>query len=398
MSVKSGLGFSTTGTLFGKYFFKYMNTALNAKKNNVKMAWTNVPSPLELFFANDVIPLQPELLSGVLSAMESKTQKILTEAEKYISRDCCSFQRHIIGNYFLKGFPRNPDMIVSTIPNSCDAQGKSFDLLNYYEKKPILYLDFGAEENEEGIEYVKNQLLKAADFIGKHSHYEEFNVDKFKEMVKLSNRCVDLYREICNLRATVKPPPGSSSEGFLLDLFNFTFKGGNFLDGIAYHEEVLKEIKKRIEKGEGFVDNDAPRIMWLFLPPLYNLQLFGEIFEQNNATIVFNELYMTSSHKIENHDLFEGLAKKYVRNIFNGSIEKRIKMNLEAAKKYKIDAAIHYSIWGCRQSTSGAPSIQQAFQDEGIPFLILDGDCVDPTQCSAGQVKTRLEAFLEMLR
>ncbi len=398
MAIKLPEGSLKSTEMMGTLFFKYMDSALNAKRNNTKMAWTNIPTPLELFFANDVIPLQPELISGILSAMEAQTQKVLTEAEKYISRDCCSFQRHVIGNYFLKGFPRDPDMIVSTIPNSCDAQGKSFELLNYYEKKPIIYLDFGAEEDKEGIQYVKNQLLNVADFIGKNSNYEEFNEEKFKEMVRLSNKCVDSYIEICNLRSSTNPPPMNSADGFGLDIFNFTNKGGNFNDCILFHEAILKELKERVARGEGIVDEDAIRIMWMFLPPLYNMQLFGDIFEQNNAVIVFNELFMISSHKIENHDLFEGLAKKHIRNIFNGSIEKRVKMDLEAAKKYKIDAAVHFSIWGCRQSTSGAPSIQQAFQDEDIPLLILDGDCVDPTTCSPEQVKTRIEAFLEMLR
>lgn len=378
--------------------FKYIDSALQAKEKGLKVAWTNVPTPLELFFANDIIPLQPEFISGALALLQADTQKILTSAEKYVSMDCCSFQRHVIGNYFLGGFPKNPDMIVSTIPNSCDAQGKSLELLNYYEKKPIIFLDFGAEEDEDGIEYVKAQLLRVADFIGRHSNDGEFNRERLKEMVKLSNLITDLYKEIYELRATTTPPPINSFDGFLIDFITFSNRVGNFDECISLYKNILKEIKERIGKGEGIVEDDALRIMWLFLPPLHNMGLFKEIFEENNATIVFNELFMANCHKIEGKDIFEGLSSKYMRNILNGSIEKRTQMNLEAAKKYNIDAVIHYSIWGCRQSTSGAPSIQRAFQDEDIPFLILDGDCVDPTQCSISQVKTRLEAFLEMIR
>ncbi|NVM53460.1 MAG: 2-hydroxyacyl-CoA dehydratase [Candidatus Helarchaeota archaeon] len=385
-------------SMFEMLTFQYFDTIVKAKEKGLKVAWTNVPTPLELFFANDVIPLEPELISAGLAVLQVDTQKILTESEKYISKDCCSFQRHVIGNYFLGGFPKNPDMIVSTNYNSCDAQGKVFELLNYYEKKPMIYIDFGAEENEDGIEYVKAQLLHAADFIGYHSKYEEFNEENLKEMIKLSNQSTDLYRDIYELRAGAKPPPTNSYDGFIIDVINMTNKCGNFNDCISLQKKILKEIKERTAKGEGVVDDDALRIMWFALPPLYNLGLFEEMFEQNNATVVYNELFLSGCDRIEGNDLFEGLAKKYTRNLLNDSIEKRIKMDLEAAKKYKIDAAIHYSLWGCRPLTSGAPSVQRAFQDEDIPFLILDGDPIDPSQCSEGQIKTRLEAFLEMIR
>ncbi|MFX0136874.1 MAG: 2-hydroxyacyl-CoA dehydratase subunit D [Candidatus Hodarchaeota archaeon] len=385
-------------TMFETLMFKHLDSAIQAEEKGVKLAWTNVPTPLELFFANDVIPLQPELLSAGLALLQANTQKILTESEKYISKDCCSLQRHLIGNYILGGFPKNPDMIVATNFNSCDSQGKIFELLNYYEKKPIIFIDFGAEENEDGIEYIKTQLLHAADFIGYHSKYEEFNEENLKEIIKLSNQSTDLHNEINDLRARSKPPPINSYDGFLIDVINLTNKCGNFYDCISLHKKILKKIKERVAKGEGVVNDDALRIMWLNLPPLYNMGLFGELFEQNNATIVYNEIFLANSYKIEGKDIFEGLAKKYMKNLLNGSIEKRVQMNLEAAKKYKIDAAIHYSTWGCRPLISSAPSVQRAFQDEDIPFLILDGGCVDPTQSSSEQIKTRLEAFLEMIR
>ena len=192
--------------LFEPLFFQFLESAINAKQKGLKLAWTNFPTPLELFFANDVIPMQPELLSAGLAILQAKTDKILTEGEKYVSRDTCSFQRHVVGNYFLGGFPKDPDMILTTNFNSCDAQGKVFGLLNYWEKKPIMYIDFGVEENEDGIEYLKAQLRSAADFIGHHSKYEEFQEEKLKGINILSNQCTDLYNEIYELRAATPAP------------------------------------------------------------------------------------------------------------------------------------------------------------------------------------------------
>jgi benzoyl-CoA reductase/2-hydroxyglutaryl-CoA dehydratase subunit BcrC/BadD/HgdB len=41
------------------------------------------------------------------------------------------------------------------------------------------------------------------------------------------------------------------------------------------------------------------------------------------------------------------------------------------------------------------PGVREALKREGIPFLLLEGDC---TLRSIGQHKTRIEAFIEMMR
>jgi benzoyl-CoA reductase/2-hydroxyglutaryl-CoA dehydratase subunit BcrC/BadD/HgdB len=41
--------------------------------------------------------------------------------------------------------------------------------------------------------------------------------------------------------------------------------------------------------------------------------------------------------------------------------------------------------------------LKQAMKEKNIPMLILDGDCMDRRNCHDGQLKTRLEAFLEIL-
>jgi benzoyl-CoA reductase/2-hydroxyglutaryl-CoA dehydratase subunit BcrC/BadD/HgdB len=42
--------------------------------------------------------------------------------------------------------------------------------------------------------------------------------------------------------------------------------------------------------------------------------------------------------------------------------------------------------------------LKQAMKEKNIPMLILDGDCMDRRNCHDGQLKTRLEAFLEILK
>ena len=101
----------------------------------------------------------------------------------------------------------------------------------------------------------------------------------------------------------------------------------------------------------------------------------------------------------EGKDPIDALAKKYLSCVYNGNIEKRVQKNIDAAKKYEVDAAIAYLQCGCRQSTANATALKDAFKGElGTPTLLLDGDCVDERNYASGQVRTRVEAFIEMLK
>jgi len=84
-------------------------------------------------------------------------------------------------------------------------------------------------------------------------------------------------------------------------------------------------------------------------------------------------------------------------NPLRGSGENRIKAMKNLAESYNIDGVIMFSHWGCRQSNGLSRMIKDSFNKQGIPVLVLEGDCVDINNCPAGQIKTRDEGFAEIL-
>ena len=93
----------------------------------------------------------------------------------------------------------------------------------------------------------------------------------------------------------------------------------------------------------------------------------------------------------------KSLAEKLVFNIEAGSVQERGEFLINLARELNVSGAIHFSHWGCRQSSGGAGYLKSVFSQEKIPFLELTGDCVDHNSESAGQLKTRVSAFLEIL-
>jgi benzoyl-CoA reductase/2-hydroxyglutaryl-CoA dehydratase subunit BcrC/BadD/HgdB len=77
-----------------------------------------------------------------------------------------------------------------------------------------------------------------------------------------------------------------------------------------------------------------------------------------------------------------------------GSPKKRTDHINSLVRNYRVDGIINFAHWGCRTS-SGAISVLKEHID--APLLSVDTDLVDSESASEGQVKTRVEGFMEML-
>jgi benzoyl-CoA reductase/2-hydroxyglutaryl-CoA dehydratase subunit BcrC/BadD/HgdB len=78
-------------------------------------------------------------------------------------------------------------------------------------------------------------------------------------------------------------------------------------------------------------------------------------------------------------------------------VEHRIGYLQELARSYRVDGAINPCHWGCRQGTGARGLIQEGLREIGVPVLNLEVDCVDERNFSEGQLRTRLQAFIETL-
>ena len=68
---------------------------------------------------------------------------------------------------------------------------------------------------------------------------------------------------------------------------------------------------------------------------------------------------------------------------------------VERAKACNVRGVIGHTVKFCDPYLARMPAVRDALKKEGLSFLFLEGDC---TMGSIGQHKTRIEAFIEMLR
>ena len=103
-------------------------------------------------------------------------------------------------------------------------------------------------------------------------------------------------------------------------------------------------------------------------------------------------------YRADPEDPYLAMAQRLVFSSFNGPVTRRIDRGIEAARQLNADGVVWFCHWGCKHTLGGAQLAKERFEAAGIPCLVLDGDGCDRSHGGEGQMATRMEAFVEMLK
>ena len=162
-------------------------------------------------------------------------------------------------------------------------------------------------------------------------------------------------------------------------------------------QEFLDLIRFMIRDIENYPKFEGKKILWIHLLPFYQETLQSYFNSSRKYQIIASDIIIDSMEEMDETKPFHALAKKIIRNLYNGSYSHKAQMVGELADTLHPDAVIQFCHWGCKQSSGGSVLLKDKLKDMSIPMLILDGDGIDRRNSHDGQIRTRLEAFLEML-
>lgn len=389
------------GSTFSSLSDKYLNiftieSLKNAySDNNYPIGYGSLFLPYEMFHALGITPFLPEVMAGFTAGLGLAAQTLKESSSNWYSQDLCTFHRSASGAVELDVFPK-PDFVITT-NLACDAAQKSFYIhsVKYNIEKNFYLIDVPYEYSKESISYLAGQIKNICMDISSKSGMK-LDTSKFKEVISLSNEFRKWAIKVNNLRKTLTNyPPYYNGLNFILPFHGLA----GTREAVILYTQMYKELKKYLDKEEKEKSgkNKSPkRILWLHLKPYYKNEIFDTL-ERGNCRVVFEEINYTYWPELDCKKPFESLAKKMLSHFLAGRIDNRINVILKAARDYKVDGAILFSHWGCRQSNGGARIIKDSLNKLNIPTLVLDGDCVDQNNSSQGQLKTRLQGFVEIL-
>ncbi|WP_410506263.1 2-hydroxyacyl-CoA dehydratase subunit D [Haloimpatiens sp. FM7315] len=362
---------------------KYILEALNSHSN---YGFVNLFSPSEILHALNVPPLFVEGFSSFLCGLQCEDVFIDASENSGISETLCSYHKAFIGSIETGVLPKPKFAITSS--TLCDANINTFRYASSKYQIPLYIIDIPYSYNKDSELYVVEQLKELIDMLENTLH-KKLDYNNLRQILLNENQSKCLFKKYLKESKYKYFPSSLTIEMYKLFASHVSIGRPETL---RFYELLAKDIKNsKASKATG------KRFLWIHTLPFYNKHLtkyfnFNEDYQLLSCDLNFD--YM------ENLDLdhpLNALAKKMILNNFNGSYERKIEEILKLYKETNADAVINFCQWGCKQSNSGVSMLNKELSRRNIPFISIDGDGIDRRKSSCGQVKTRVEAFLEIL-
>jgi benzoyl-CoA reductase/2-hydroxyglutaryl-CoA dehydratase subunit BcrC/BadD/HgdB len=345
------------------------------------------------------VPEELTLAAGAIQVGLCAGAEIGKEAaEKILPRNTCALIKSFVGFKLARLCPfiESCDLVVGE--TTCDGKKKAYEIFADYA--PVYVMEIPQMKQACDRDLWKAEILRFKGEIERITG-NSITAAKLKEAIKLVNaRRAELQR-LNRLRAAT-PVPISGRDVLLINQISFYDDPVRFTAKIG---ELADELEERIKAGQGVAPADTPRLMLSGCPMAVPNWKLPFVVESAGAVIVGEESCIgtrnirdrvdESGETVE--DMLEAIADRYLRidcACFTPNPE-RLEHIVEMAQDLKADGVIHYGLSFCQPYAIEAFKVEQALQDAGIPMLSIE---TDYSMEDVEQLKTRVEAFIEMVR
>jgi benzoyl-CoA reductase/2-hydroxyglutaryl-CoA dehydratase subunit BcrC/BadD/HgdB len=331
------------------------------------------------------------LCSGADFAME--------DVEKLLPRNTCALIKSSFGFKLGKVCPylESADMIVGE--NTCDGKKKAYETLNHLVKN-LYIMDLPQVKSVNGKAQLKTEYQRFKEAVEKLTDVP-ITPSSLKQAVQTVNAKRAAVHRLSSLRKA-NPAPISGLDALLANQVFFYDNPARFTESV---NKICDELEKRIEKKIGAFSEKTPRILVSGCPQAVPNWKLPMIVETAGAVIVGEEscvgergtrnLTDDSGNTVE--ELMEAIADRYFQvdcAIFTPNPE-RLDHIEQMVAEYKADGVIHYGLQFCQPYLMESIPVEKALEEKNIPCLRIE---TDYSMEDVGQLKTRVEAFIEQLR
>jgi benzoyl-CoA reductase/2-hydroxyglutaryl-CoA dehydratase subunit BcrC/BadD/HgdB len=331
------------------------------------------------------------LCSGADFAME--------EVEKLLPRNTCALIKSTFGFKLGKVCPylEAADMIVGE--NTCDGKKKAYESLNDIVSN-LHVMDIPQMKTDQGRSLLKAEYYRFKEAV---ENLAGVKVDAagLKKSIEIVNNKRKAIHRLCSLRKA-DPAPISGLDALLANQVFFYDNPVRFTESV---NKICDELESRIEKKTGAFPEGAPRILMSGCPMAVPNWKLPWIIETTGAVIVGEESCvgergsrnLTDDYGSTVEELMEAIVDRYFNidcAIFTPNPD-RLNHIIQMNKEYRADGVIHFGLQFCQPYLMEAIPIEKELESKNIPVLRIE---TDYSMEDVGQLKTRVEAFVEMLK
>lgn len=348
-----------------------------------------------VFVPEEIVLAANATLVGLCSGADFATE----EVERLLPRNTCPLIKSSFGFKLGRVCPylESADMVVGE--NTCDGKKKAYETLGGLVEN-LHVMDLPQVKSVEG-----RALLKAEYDRFRAAAEKLTGVPVTAETLKKAIRTVNAKRAAIHRLSSLRkadPAPISGLDALLANQVFFYDNPARFTDSV---NGICDELERRIAEKKGAFPEKTPRILLSGCPQAVPNWKLPFLVETSGAVIVGEEscvgergtrnLTDDSGETVE--EMMEAIVDRYFRvdcAIFTPNPD-RLGHIREMAAACGADGVIHYGLQFCQPYLMESIPVETALEKEGIPTLRIE---TDYGMEDAGQLKTRIQAFIEQLR
>jgi benzoyl-CoA reductase subunit C len=370
------------------YYREYGSRAKELRAGGKKIiGYLTALGPVEIMTAAGVMPFR----------LKGNVSEAITKGDAYMETIVCPFIRNVF-DAVLKGKYDFLDGLV--LPHQCDSIDRTTDVWSDNLKLPYFhFLNVPHVTDGPSVEFMKD-ILRI--FIGTLEKFtgKKVSDDAIAQAVKAHNENRRLMRDLYALRKANQPLiSGPEMMKVLVAAMGLPVE-----ESSALIEDVTNEVKQRDAGPAG----NKKRIM-LIGDQIDDIAIVDAV-EGTGALLVMDDLSIGSKMYWSDVDIttdpVQGIAERYLRklkipttyvgegNTYEENLEARFGHLKKYITEFKVEGAILFIYKYCDPYGFEVPVFKSFIESAGVPVLYLEDEYSSST---LPRVKTRIEAFLEMI-
>ncbi|GAK53535.1 benzoyl-CoA reductase/2-hydroxyglutaryl-CoA dehydratase subunit, BcrC/BadD/HgdB [Candidatus Moduliflexus flocculans] len=339
-------------------------------------------------------------VDGVSVGLCAGAEFAFAEAEKLLPRNTCALIKSAFGFKLGKVCPylEACDLVVGE--NTCDGKKKAYETLDDLIKN-LYVIDLPQMKSESGKALLKAEYQKFAAKLEEMSG-KTITAERLRKGIEIVNNKRKALHRLAALR-NASPAPISGLDALLVNQISFYDDPLRFTNSV---NALCDELETRIKAAQGVRPQQTPRILVSGCPMAVPNWKLPWIVETSSAVIVGEESCvgergsrnLTQDGSDTRLDLLmDNLVERYFKvdcAVFTPNPD-RLQHIREMFATHNAQGVIHYNLQFCQPYQIESGGVERQLEDAGIPTLVID---TDYSQEDAGQIRTRVEAFIERIQ
>jgi len=362
---------------------------------DAKAAGRKVIGAFCLFVPEEIVLAADGVMVGLCTGADFATEKV----EELLPRNTCALIKSMFGFKLGRVCPylESCDMIVGE--NTCDGKKKAYETFSKLVKN-LYVMDMPQMKSAQGSELLKAEYYR---FLKTVEELTGVKIDaaRLKKGITIANNKRKAVQRVARLRAA-DPAPISGLDALLINQVFFYDDPVRFTDSV---NAICDELETRIAKKEGVFAAGTPRVLMAGCPMAVPNWKVPAIVEGSGAVIVGEESCigergtrnLVDDSAKDLSGLMDAITERYFAidcAIFTPNPE-RANHILEMKDQCHADGVIHYGLQFCTPYLMEAIPVEKKLNAKNVPVMRLE---TDYSSEDAGQLKTRVEAFVELLK